>query len=132
MESTKTLREMCDELGVSRRTIQGYEKEGLVSASGRNKYGYLLYNEASQRKIAQIRLYQEFGFKVKEIKYLIDAPEQEFVESIKKQTEHLRAERVRIDGLIEKADEMLKSAEKPQSYMKDGGKNDEHVSEKEI
>ena len=35
-------REICETLGVSRRALQGYEKAGLVTASGRNKYGHLL------------------------------------------------------------------------------------------
>lgn len=34
-----TLREICESLGVSRRTLQGYEKAGLVASTGRNKYG---------------------------------------------------------------------------------------------
>ncbi len=38
MSSNKTLHELCDELGVTRRVIQGYEKAGLASATGRNKY----------------------------------------------------------------------------------------------
>ena len=60
MESNKTLHELCDALGVSRRAVQGYEKAGLVSATDKNKYGHLLYDESSQRRIAQIRLYQQF------------------------------------------------------------------------
>ena len=38
----KTLHEVCEAFGVSRRAIQGYEKAGLVSASGKNERGYLL------------------------------------------------------------------------------------------
>lgn len=41
MKAEKTLREVCAALQISRRTIQGYEKAGLVSPSGKNKYGYL-------------------------------------------------------------------------------------------
>lgn len=43
MSSSKTLHELCDELRVTRRVIQGYEKAGLVSATDKNKYGHLLY-----------------------------------------------------------------------------------------
>ena len=62
MSSNKTLHELRDELGVTRRVIhdgiQGYEKAGLVSATGKNKYGHLLYNEKAQERIVQIRMYQ--------------------------------------------------------------------------
>lgn len=122
MNSSKTLHELCDALGVTRRAVQGYEKEGLVSASGRNKYGHLLYDEASQNRIARIRLYQQFGFKVKEIKYLLEAPNQEVREAIKRQVSYLKTERERIDALIEKACELLDS-EKMNTNISEGGQN---------
>ena len=40
-----TLRELCENVGVTRRAIQGYEKMGLVKANETNKYGHLLYGE---------------------------------------------------------------------------------------
>lgn len=73
----KTLHEVCEIYGVSRRAIQGYEKAGLVSASGRNGRGYLLYDKKCQERIQQIKLYQQLGFKVKEIKNLLEVPEPE-------------------------------------------------------
>ena len=51
-----TLREICEALEVSRRAVQGYEKAGLVSATDRNKYGHLLYDEAAMLRIEQIKL----------------------------------------------------------------------------
>lgn len=49
--SEMTLQEVCNTVGVSRRAVQGYEKAGLVSATDRNKRGYLLYDEKAQEKI---------------------------------------------------------------------------------
>ena len=40
-----TLKQTCEMTGASRRAVQGYEKLGIVSASGRNKYGHLIYDE---------------------------------------------------------------------------------------
>ena len=74
MENCKTLNEIHKETGVTRRAVQGYEQAGLVSASDRNKYGHLLYDENAQKRIARIKLYQQLGFKIKEIQTLIDAP----------------------------------------------------------
>lgn len=105
--SDKTLREVCDLLGVTRRAVQGYEKEGLVSATSKNKYGYLLYDEKTQNRIARIKLYQELGFKVKEIKELIDAPSSVVKEALEKQVECLKEERVKIENLIKKAYELI-------------------------
>lgn len=42
----KTLREVADIVGLSRRMIQEYEKTGLATTpTTTNKYGHLLYNE---------------------------------------------------------------------------------------
>lgn len=70
----KTLRQVCSELKISRRTIQGYEKLGLVKPCGKNKYGHLLYGKAEKDRIKAIRFYQQIGFSLREIKELLDAP----------------------------------------------------------
>lgn len=66
----KTLKEVCELVGVTRRAIQGYEDAGLVVSTGRNKYGHLLYDESAVEKIKEIKLYQDFGFSIKEIQVL--------------------------------------------------------------
>lgn len=112
MKSTKTLRELCDELGVSRRAVQGYEKAGLVSATGRNKFGHLLYDEKSQKRIETIKLFQQFGFKVKEIGYLIEASNNEIEEALRKRIVYMYMEYEGKAVSIEKANEVLELIEK--------------------
>ena len=53
--SEMTLREVCDTSGVTRRAVQGYERAGLVAPTGRNRRGYLLYDEPAQEKIRKIK-----------------------------------------------------------------------------
>lgn len=86
----KTLREICAGTGVSRRTIQGYEKAGLVSASGKNKYGHLLYDQAAEERIRNIRFYQQIGFPVREISGIIDASIPVKLQSPKKQDQGVK------------------------------------------
>ena len=74
MDGLKTLAEVCELTGVTRRAIQGYEKAELVDAKSKNKYGHLLYDVAAVKRIEKIRFYQQLGFKVREIKRIIDAP----------------------------------------------------------
>ena len=73
-DKVMTLHELCDSFGISHRTIQGYEKHGLVKATGRNARGYLLYDTQMQ---AEIRQLQKFGFPVKEIGVLLFLPKPE-------------------------------------------------------
>ena len=62
------LREICELTGVTRRAVQGYEKEGLMKPSSKNKQGYLLYDQEAVVRIKEIKLFQERGFTLKEIK----------------------------------------------------------------
>lgn len=69
-----TLREMCNTLGVSRRAAQGYEMAGLVSASGRNKYGRLLYDKKAQKKFELIRLIYSLALRSERSRSLLMHP----------------------------------------------------------
>ena len=104
-----TLREVCNTLGVTRRAVQGYEKAGLVVASSRNERGYLLYDTKTQARISTIKLYQRLGFKIVEIKGLIDAPREVVKEALEVQVEWLKQERESIDDLIVLANEIIQS-----------------------
>lgn len=62
----------------------------MVSASDKNKYGHLLYDEETQKRIELIKLCQQLGFKIKEIKELIDAPGEVIKETLEKQVLYLK------------------------------------------
>jgi DNA-binding transcriptional MerR regulator len=104
---TITLRELCEATGASRRAIQGYEKEGLVKASGKNRYGHLLYDENAQKRVSLIKLYQRFGFTVKDIKSLMDAPDSVVKKALEAQLAIMEQERDEMDVLIRKIRELI-------------------------
>lgn len=68
------LSDVCKKFCFTRRVIQGYEKEGLIKHSGRNKYGHLMYDKDSIKKIAYIRYLQINGFSLKEISNYKNVP----------------------------------------------------------
>lgn len=103
-----TLREVCEAMNISRRVVQGYEKAGLVTATGRNEYGHLLYDEQAQKRIRHIRLYQELGFMIKEIKEIIDAPAEIRNDRLRKQIKKIEEEKKMMDIRISKANELIK------------------------
>ena len=104
-----TLREICKALEVSRRAVQGYEKAGLVSATDRNKYGHLLYDEAAMLRIVRIQFYQQLGFSIKEIIGIIDAPNILVKAALEAQVQKLKKEKAEISELIEKANQVIAS-----------------------
>jgi DNA-binding transcriptional MerR regulator len=101
MVKDMTLREVCNACGVSRRAIQGYEKAGLISATGKNERGYLLYDEDSQERIRRIKLFQQMGFTIREITNLIDAPNDVLKANLEKQIIKLKEEERKIEITIE-------------------------------
>lgn len=103
----KTLREVCAAAKVSRRAVQGYEKAGLVAATGHNDRGHLLYDESALRRIVKIKMYQEFGFTVKEIVKIIDAPCGVRRLALEERVVELIAERERLDTAITRVYELL-------------------------
>ena len=105
--SDMTLRQVCDAAEVSRRAIQGYEKAELVSASSRNERGHLLYDDKSQERIRQIKLFQELGFSVKEIAGIIDAPRADLKEALEAKISALQEKGERIEVLIDKARRLI-------------------------
>lgn len=102
-----TLREICVAAGVTRRAVQGYEKAGLVAPTGRTARGYLLYDINSQERIKLIRLYQQLGFSIKDIKRIIDASTEVKREALEKRIQILKEEGENIDNLIERAYELI-------------------------
>ena len=103
----KTLREVCNMVGISRRAVQGYEKLGLVTSSGKNKYGYLLYDEEATEKIRAIKQYQEFGFTVKEIKELLAAPEKVYVEMMNAKLAVMKQRFMDLEANISQMEDLL-------------------------
>lgn len=112
MSNIKTLHEVYEELGVTRRAVQGYEKRGLVKPSARNKYGHLLYDDQAQRRIALIKDYQKLGFKLKEIESLIDAPSHVVRSALEKQLIKLQEEHDEKAVLIDMARNWIETIQK--------------------
>lgn len=103
----RTLREICCATGVTRRAIQGYEKNGLVSATAKSERGHLLYDEAAMERIQRIRMLQEMGFQMKEIKEIIDAPGYILKQSLERQIEKMREEMRHGEAVICTAKELI-------------------------
>ena len=101
MKQNKTLRDIRNMLGLSRRIIQGYEENKLVSPSDKNKYGHNLYDEDAIKRIAYIRFYQELGFELREISEFIDSPIDELIEILKERSLTIQKQ---IGRLIEEYD----------------------------
>lgn len=117
-----TLSQVCKLYGFTRKVIQGYEKEGLIKHTSKNKYGYLVYSEDQIRKIAYIRYLQINGFTLKEISsYCKPTLDSYSCESLlKKSNQNLQKKIVRINELIERNNKVL-------AYCKDDKRNENEI-----
>ncbi len=102
-----TLRELCEMYDVSRRAVQGYEKHGLVSATGRTNKGYLLYDESAQQTVARIKRYQDYGFSVKEIGTFFNSTPQAQKELLVEKLNELKAKKVNTEKCIDEVEKIL-------------------------
>ena len=74
----KRVEEVCRLSGVSRRTLQYYDDEGILPAK-RSEENYRLYDEAAMERLWEILWYKEMGFDLKEIKLILKGGKQETV-----------------------------------------------------
>ena len=89
------------------RTVQGYEKHGLVRATGRNPRGYLLYDLQMQAEIQKVHQFQKFGFQVKEIGTLMMLSKPELRERLAAQRIILEQRGVELDEQLALLTEMI-------------------------
>ena len=108
MENERTLHEVCDAVGVTRRAVQGYEKYGLVAASGKNKMGHLLYHRDTIAKIEEIRQFQKRGFTLKEIAELETVNSEQKKDMLQQKLTILKQNYSRMERTIAVIQQMIK------------------------
>ncbi len=102
-----TLREVCELVGVTRRAVQGYERVEMVRATGKNKYGYLLYDMHAVERIKRIKMYRDMGFSLKETKLLLDTSKDVRRKMLCQKVDDIRKEMENLAGQISIIEEMI-------------------------
>lgn len=71
--------------GITVRTLHHYDRIGLVRAGGRDRAGYRRYTDADLERLAQVLAYRELGFGLDEIARLLDDPDAEPLDHLRRQ-----------------------------------------------
>ena len=101
----KTLKEVSDIVGMSRRVIQEYEKAGLAETPvTRNKYGYLLYDQSHIERLWQIRFYRELGYEKKQMEEILNDPDYDSHSALKDRILLFKKKRLELENLIAMAE----------------------------
>lgn len=97
--------ELAQKAGVAASAIRYYEEQGLLEPAGRHQNGYRFYNERALRQLRTVRISQELGFTLQDIRGFLIAEGQcdhaRVLAQIALRTEAAQAERVALDVQID-------------------------------
>ena len=93
-----TVHEVSKLAGVSIRTLQYYDKIGLLHPTGYTDAGYRLYDDADLERLQHILLFRELEFPLKDIKAIINSPDFDRSKALEQQIELLRLKKEHIDN----------------------------------
>lgn len=111
----RTVNEVSKLTGVSVRTLQYYDKIGLLLPAERTEAGYRLYDDASLERLQQILLFRELEFSLDEIRAILDARDFDREKALDQQIELLTLKMQRLEGIIRLARE-IKEGDKNMSF----------------
>ena len=97
----KTVNEVSKLTGVSIRTLQYYDRIGLLVPAQRTQAHYRLYDDAALEKLQQILLFKELEFSLKEISSIIDAPDFDRNKALEQQIQLLTMKKEHLENLID-------------------------------
>ena len=96
----KKVNEVSRLAGVSRRTLQFYDDEGLLPAE-RSKDNYRLYDDTALECLWQILVYREMGLDLKEIKHMLSGSEKEKAQFLNQKMENIQQQVEYLNGQME-------------------------------
>lgn len=85
---------------ISKRTLQYYDRIGLLCPSARSAAGYRLYSESDLERLQQILLFRELEFPLSEIHRIMNAPGYDRTDALEKQIEMLSLKKEHLENLI--------------------------------
>ncbi|MET7491475.1 MerR family transcriptional regulator [Streptomyces sp900116325] len=99
--------------GVTVRTLHHYDGIGLLSPSGRSHAGHRRYDDGDLDRLQQILFYRELGFPLEEIAVLLDDPDAD-------PQDHLRRQHALLSGRIAELQKMAAAVETAMEARKMG------------
>lgn len=86
--------------GVSIRTLQYYDRIGLLHPAGYTESGYRLYDDMALEKLQQILLFRKLEFPLKDIKTIMDYPNFDRNRALEQQIALLILKKEHLENLI--------------------------------
>ena len=125
-----TVHEVSELTGVSIRTLQYYDRIGLLTPADVTEAGYRLYDDTSLEKLQQILFFRELEFTLKDIRRIVTSPAFDRDTALRQQIELLTLKKEHIEGLIAHARGILEQEKKNMSFEAFDKKKLDEYSEK--
>ena len=103
----RTVKSVSELAGVSVRTLHHYDALGLLRPSGRSEAGYRLYDQGDLERLHEIVIWRQLGFSLSEIGALIDHPEHDRADALRRQRELVGRELERLGATARALDAAL-------------------------
>ena len=103
------IKELAELSGVSTRTLRYYDEIGLLVPEKEPQSKYRIYRQEHIDKLHQILFCREFDLPLEEIKQILDAPNFDQVEVLKKHKSLLRKKHEQLERMMELIDKTINS-----------------------
>ncbi|MDK7271874.1 MULTISPECIES: MerR family transcriptional regulator [Actinotignum] len=97
----KTVNEVSKIAGISVRTLQYYDRIGLLKPTDYSDAGYRLYSDSDVKQLQYILLFRELEFPLKEIKTIVHSKNFNEAEALDQQITLLSLKRDRLEALLD-------------------------------
>ena len=117
--TTYSIKQVADLAGVTVRTLQYYDKTGLLHPAKRSDKGYRLYGRTELLKLQQILLYKELEIPLKDINQVINNPSFNLLRALEQHKFFLRRREKHIKTLLKTVDKTISEVKTKDDIMTD-------------
>ena len=114
-----SIKQVADLAGITVRTLQYYDKIGLLSPAKRSDKGYRRYQRDELLKLQQILLYRELEITLKDIHDLVNNPSFNLLRALEQHKFFLKRRAKHIKTLIQTVDKTIAEVKTKDSIMTD-------------
>lgn len=95
-----SIKQLADLVGITPRTLRYYDHLGLLEPSEVRENGYRYYDRGNLLSLQQILFYRELDLPLKEIKYILNRPDFQLLNSLKDHQKAIQKEISRYEILL--------------------------------
>src|SRR5262245_27048404 len=112
MATTFRVKEFADLAGVTVRTLQYYDRMGLLKPSGYKNHNHRIYQVNDLLRLQQILTFKYLGYELEDVRRLMDSPEYDLVNALKIQRDAISERVVRLQKVVRSIDRAMEAVSK--------------------